>query len=235
MCEAKYAQKHYTAPHRRRRAGSAWKAFEFGTVFFMPVITIPFDYDPQRHGESLVPIYITDTDDEGEQIAFGWIEAVIPIQDQLRFLSRRVLGDVWRVSELTEITIQHLWHKYRDNLGPDPSHRIYSTARRKAHGLEDPGARVHRGINLSLDALYEYRKDSLAWNDASAGPTISRELNLRRLEQKLKQFAKDDECEVYVLLRAGYQWQEIGQRLDTNWNSAYRRFARLLRRIGSVV
>ena len=32
----------------------------------MPVITIPFDYDPRRYSASLVPIYLNDTDDNGE-------------------------------------------------------------------------------------------------------------------------------------------------------------------------
>ena len=37
----------------------------------MAVITIPFDYDPQRDGGSVVPIYLSDTDDDGETIFFG--------------------------------------------------------------------------------------------------------------------------------------------------------------------
>jgi hypothetical protein len=72
----------------------------------MPVITIPFDFDPHGDGESTVPIYLNDTDENGEKIFFGWIEAVVPIQDKLKALSRRILGDVWGVSELTDITIQ---------------------------------------------------------------------------------------------------------------------------------
>jgi DNA-directed RNA polymerase specialized sigma24 family protein len=204
-------------------------------MVFVSVITIPFDYDLERHGESVVPIYVRGTDDDGEQIYFGWIESVIPIQDRLRALSRRVLGDVWRVSELTEITIHHLWHKYRNNLGHNPSHRIYSTARRKARGIEDPGARIHLGLNLSLDALDEYRKEALVWSGANAENTVGRDLNLQWLEEKIRQLGKHEEVEIYRLLRAGYRWREIGEQLDTNWNTAYRRFARLLHKISSVV
>jgi len=54
----------------------------------MAVITIPFDYDLQRDGGSVIPIYLNDTDDNGETIFFGWIEAVIPVQDKLRAVSR---------------------------------------------------------------------------------------------------------------------------------------------------
>jgi hypothetical protein len=127
----------------------------------MAVITIPFDYDPQRDGGSVVPIYLNDTDDNGETIFFGWIEAVIPVQDKLRAVSRRVLGDVWRVSELTELTIHHLWQKYRENVGCNPSFRVIATAKRTAHSLEDPGARVHLALNISLDTIEEYRDYAL--------------------------------------------------------------------------
>ena len=37
----------------------------------MPVITIPFDFDPHGDGESTVPIYLNDTDENGEKICFG--------------------------------------------------------------------------------------------------------------------------------------------------------------------
>ncbi len=201
----------------------------------MPVITIPFDYDPQEQRDSVVPIFLTDTDESGERICLEWIDAVVPVQDRLRALSRRVLGDVWRVSELTEITIHHLWHRYRDNVGFNPSHRVYCTARRKAHSLEDPGARVHLGLNLSLDALEEYRRDALVGSDASAEMMFGRSLNLRRLEKKLKEVGASQEFEVYRMLRAGYRWREIGRQLETKSNTAHRRFARLLRSIRSIV
>jgi hypothetical protein len=101
----------------------------------MAVITIPFDYDPQRDCESVVPICINDTDDNGETICFGWINAIVPIQDKLKALAGRVLGDVWRVSELTDLTIHHLWRKYRDNLGDNPSFRLYAIAKRMGNNL----------------------------------------------------------------------------------------------------
>ena len=201
----------------------------------MAVITIPFDYDPQRDGESLVPIYLNDTDDNGETIFFGWIEAVVPIQDKLRALSRRVLGDVWRVSEVTDLTIHHLWHRHRDNLGCNPSFRVYTTAKRTAHGLEDPGARAHLALNLSLDALEEYRRDALIGDTADTEGAYRMSLDLQRFEGKLKALGKKRELEVYRLLRAGYYWHEIGQRVGENPNTVYRRFRRLLERIADIV
>jgi DNA-directed RNA polymerase specialized sigma24 family protein len=200
----------------------------------MAVITIPFDYDPERHGESVVPIYVNDTDDNGETISFGWIEAVVPIQDKLRALARRVLGDVWRVSELTDLTVNHLWRTYGENLGCNPSFRVYATAKRMAHSLEDPGARVHLALNISLDTLEEYRKDALIGDTANTENAYGSNLDLQRFEAKLRKLGKKDEFEVYMMLKAGYYWHEIGERVGKHPNSVFRRFRRLLQRIGGT-
>jgi len=201
----------------------------------MAVITIPFDYHPQRDGESVVPICINDTDDHGETICFGWINAIVPIQDKLKTLARRVLGDVWRVSELTDLAIHHVWRKYRDNLGHNPSFRLYAIAKRVAHRLEDPGARVHLALNFSLDALAQYRKEALIGDTAETESAYRRCLDLQRFETKLKKLGKEEEFEVYMMLKAGYYWYEISERVGKNQNAVYRRFRRLLRKVTGFV
>jgi hypothetical protein len=199
----------------------------------MPVIIIPFDYDPQKDEE--VPIYLKDTDVDGERIFFGWIEAVVPIQEKLRSLSRRILQDVWRVSELTEITIHHLWRVHRENVGPDPSFRIYKTAHKNAHRLEDPGARVHCKLNFSLDCLDEYQKDALVGEDADIEGELHRHLDLQRMEGKMRELATRNELELYRLVTAGYRWREIGPKVGEHPNTVFRRFRRLVQRIADVV
>lgn len=201
----------------------------------MAVITIPFDYDPRRDGESVVPIYLNDTDDNGETIFFGWIEAVVPIQENLRSLSRRVLGDVWRVSEVTDLAIHRLWHKHRENLGCHPGFLVYRTAKRTAHGLEDPGAREHLALNRSLDSLEQYRKDALIGDTADTERAYQTNLDIQRFEKRLRQLGKRGEFEMYRMLRAGYCWREIGQRAGEPPNTLYRRFQRLLGRIADIV
>lgn len=201
----------------------------------MAVITIPFDYDPHRDDRSIVPIYLNDTDDQGEMIAFGWIEAVVPIQEKLKALTRRVLGDVWRVSELTDITIHRLWRKHRYNLGRNPSLRVYHTARRAAHRLEDPGARAHLALNISLDALEEYRTSAIVGNTIDTERSYGAKLDIERFEEKLKQLGRKDDLEVYRLLKAGYYWYEIGERVGAHPNTVYQRFYRLVRRIAELV
>lgn len=196
----------------------------------MAIITIPFDYDPQRDGESVIPIYLNDTDDNGETIFFGWIEVVARLQDKLRALARRILGDVWRVSELTDLTVHRIWRKYRSNLGSNPGFRVYVTARRIAHSLEDPGARAHLSRNVSLDALDDYRK--FAVGDANeVERAYCTHLDLQRFEARLKQLGKKNELDLYRMLKAGYSWYEIGERMGERSNTVYRRFRRLLRRI----
>ena len=201
----------------------------------MSVITIPFDYDPRRDGESVVPIYLNDIDDNGETIFFGWIEAVVPIQENLRNLSRRVLGDVWRVSEVTDLAIHRLWNKHRENLGCHPGFRVYRTAKRAAHGLEDPGAREHLALNRSLDSLEQYRKDALIGDTADTESMYQTNLDIQRFEKMLRQLGNKGEFEVYRMLRAGYCWREIGQSVGERPNTIYRRFQRLLGRIAGIV
>ena len=116
----------------------------------MAVVTIPFDYEQLDDPNSVVPICIDDTDGEGRRIAWGWFTAVVPIAHRLRGLACRQLGDVWRVSELTETTVHDLWRKHRENLGFWPSGRIWHHARWKAKDLRVGGQRARHGLDEAL-------------------------------------------------------------------------------------
>ena len=201
----------------------------------MAVIAIPFDYDPDRDGESVIPIYLNDTDENGETICFGWIEAVIPIQEKLRALSRRVLGDVWRVSEVTDLAIHQLWRQYRNNIDSHASFRVYRTATRMAHILEDPGGREHLALNLSLDSLEGYRRDALIADTADTERGYQTNLDIEWFEKKVREMGRKSELDVYRMLRAGYDWHEISQRIGERPNTLHRRFRRLVRRIADIM
>ena len=201
----------------------------------MAVIAIPFDYDPDRDGESVIPIYLNDTDENGETICFGWIEAVVPIQEKLRALSRRVLGDVWRVSEVTDLAIHQLWRQYREDLGCHPSFRVYRTAKRAAHILEDPGGREHLSLNLSLDALEGYRRDALIADTADTERGYQTNLDIEWFEKKVREMGRKSELDAYRMLRAGYDWHEISQRIGERPNTLHRQFRRLVRRIADIM
>jgi len=201
----------------------------------MAIVTIPFDYDPVNHDGALVPIFLSDTDERGKRIHFGWIDAVIPIHARLTSLARRVLGDPWRASEVTELSVHHLSHKYGTQLGPDPSRRVYATARRKAHGLEDPGARMHLGKNIALDGMADYYRDAIASVRTDMERKIDRGRSMERFEAKLLELGTDQQILVYQKLNSGYHWREIGDQVDENWNTVHRRFKRLLKRIRDTI
>jgi len=201
----------------------------------MALVTIPFDYDPRRYNESLVPIFLNDTDDRGNKIHFGWIEAVVPIHTKLLALTRRILGDPWRVSEVTDLSVHHLSGKYGDALGPDPSRRVYRTARRKAHALEDPGARVHLGKNIALDSLTELQSSAFGAIKPSFEAQLDSQRRVHLLESKLRELGTPADFSVYRMLKSGYHWREIGDNVDENWNSVHRRFKRLLNRVREAI
>src|ERR1700684_2903302 len=79
----------------------------------MKFVIIPFNYDQlpeSQRSKMIVPICIASVDRHGNPIAPIWFEkGVAPVQEQLRNIARIRLGDVRRVSELAEITIQSLW------------------------------------------------------------------------------------------------------------------------------
>lgn len=178
---------------------------------------------------------MNDTDENGETICFGWIEAVVPIQEKLRTLSRRVLGDVWRVSEVTDIAIHQFWRQYREGPGCHPSFRVYRTAKRAAHILEDPGGREHLARNLLLDALEGYRRDALIADTVDTERGYQANLDIGWLEKKVREMGRKSELDAYRMLRAGYDWHEISQRIGESPNTLHLRFQRLVRGIADIM
>ena len=70
----------------------------------MSVVTIQFGFENGRYRQGLVPICTSETHADGHHIAWQWFEAVIPIAEYLREPARERIGDVWRVSELAELS-----------------------------------------------------------------------------------------------------------------------------------
>lgn len=116
----------------------------------MAVVTIPFDYEELDDPNSVVPICVEDTDRQGRKIAWGWITAVVPIADRLRKLARRRLDDEWRASELTELSVHHVWYEHLEDLGLWPSARIWHDAKWTAEDLRAGGRRARCGLEAAL-------------------------------------------------------------------------------------
>ena len=114
----------------------------------MGFITIPSDF---VEGESkVVPICIRDEDGFGNRIAQGWINGVIQAADGIRRVSRRILLDEWRSSELADETLQDLWAVHGEDVGMRPHSRVYSHAKWKALDKRAGGIRARKGLEVSL-------------------------------------------------------------------------------------
>ncbi len=111
------------------------------------VVVIPWDYIRKP---AIVPICIRTVDANGSSVYRGWIDAVPPIAGPLRALAKNVLGDAWKVSELTEYAVHRLSAKYGEDLGDSPSKRIYSRARWHARHILVGGKRRWTGLEAEL-------------------------------------------------------------------------------------
>lgn len=74
----------------------------------MDMVVIPFNFEKlsPAEQEKVVPICVTRKDRHGNNIAWGWFEAVSKIQGPLKSLAQRFLYDVWRTSEIADLAVQ---------------------------------------------------------------------------------------------------------------------------------
>lgn len=121
----------------------------------MDIVVIPFNFEELSPAEQskVVPICLTRKDRQGNNIAWGWIEAVSRIQSPLKSLARRLLYDVWRTSEIADLAVQSVWESHGDDFGRRPEHRVYAQAKWYAHDLRAGTQRERRGRTVALDDL----------------------------------------------------------------------------------
>ena len=60
-------------------------------------------------------------------------------------------------------------------------------------------------------------------------------LDIEWFEKKVREMGRKGELDAYRMLRAGYDWHEIGQRTGEHPNTLHRRFRRLVRRIADIM
>ena len=171
----------------------------------MAIVTIPFDYDQLPDPLRIVPICIEDTDRDGCAINPGWFEAVVPVADPLRNLSRRLLNDVWRVSELAETSVHALWRKHRHNLGRNTSARIFTHAKWTAADLRVGGRNLRRGVEVELLDGVRSRLYTL--------PNATNIVLANEVKEMLHGYFGDHDAEHIELAldmwSAGFAWKEI--------------------------
>jgi hypothetical protein len=194
------------------------------------VVTIPFDYDEKSAG-SIIPICINDLDPEGNPIHPRLIElGVVPVADLLRKIARRVLDDQWRVSEITDLSVQSLWRTDRENFGPEPSLRILKRARWYAEDLRVGGRRARRRADVelfatTLDTLQD-RFDFEAHLEAKN--------TLDRLMEELDRLGLDDVREMVPMMLRECDADEMIRHFGQSRNTISQRFYRGMRKAAAV-
>lgn len=192
----------------------------------MGIVTIPFDFDKTSDRLGVIPICIEDTDRYGRAINPGWFRAVVPIADPLRRLARKVLGDPWLVSELAEGSVHAQWYEHGDDLGRNPSGRIYAHAKWRAQDLRAGGRNARRGIEVEL-------LDSMLASLRATGD-ISRSAEFEEIATALVQhFTKrgvPHVSEMMDLWLSGWTWPEIADRIGKDPKAASKDFWRWFRR-----
>jgi hypothetical protein len=148
---------------------------------------------PENHEEAgVVPICIRCIDDRGHRVNRGWIEAARPIAEHLRHLARHVMRDIARVSELAEGSVHTLSARFGDQLGRNPSVRIWVDAKWRARHLAAGGRRIYSGKEVQLlDHMSAVLKEPYDFESA----LLDRDL-LERLRDRLRQLGREDIVEV---------------------------------------
>jgi hypothetical protein len=202
----------------------------------MDVVIIPFDYEqlPESQRKTIVPICIASVDRHGNPIAPIWFEkGVAPVQDQLRNIARMRLGDVQRVSELVEITVHKLWERHGEDAGTWPWRRVLVRAIWEARDLAAGDSRWHinHTVPLALDSL-----EGDLYGNGPADPKrydeiYQQQLLINLIERRIDEDRRPEIREVFKMLRQGYTWEEVAQRLGNQKPEALKkRFWRWIKR-----
>ena len=196
----------------------------------MEVIIVPFDYKEESNF-SVVPICIGDIDSDGNPIYREWVDrGVVPVADQLRKISKRVLNDVWRVSELTERSVHSLSRKHGGDLGDDPTLRVLKLAHWYAEDLRVGGRRVRRKTEVELLATkLETLQDQFDLvSDLAAKDTLD------RLMDELDRQGLHDIREMVPMMLRGCDAREFVSRFQKSRNTISQRFYRGMRRAAAA-
>jgi hypothetical protein len=197
----------------------------------MGVVIIPFDYEqlPESQRNTIIPICIASIDRHGNQIAPIWFEkGVAPVQEQLCSIARVRLGDVRRVSELAEITIHKLWERHGEEVGIWPWRRVLVRAMWEARDLAAGDSRWHinHTVPLALDSLEGDLHGPKRYEEI-----YQQQLLLDLVERRIEQDRCKEIREVFKMLRQGYTWEEVAQRLGQQKPEALKkRFWRWMKR-----
>jgi len=190
------------------------------------VITIPKDYN-EKTGISIVPICIDNVERNGYVIDADWIElGVEPVADQLRGIAKKVLSDVWRVSEITENAVRSVWKRHRNASSEEVGIRIVKHAHWWAEDVRVGGRRARQKLDVELFTnTIECLQDQFDLAvDAENRDTVD------RLICEVKRQGMDDVAEMIPMMLRDADAAEMVQRFGKLRNTLAQRFYRGVRK-----
>jgi len=198
----------------------------------MKVVTIPFDYEdlPALERDKIVPICIPAHDEHGKQIDWGWFEAAAIVQNPMRRLSRVILHDVWRVSELAQEAVHGVWRTHGGDLGRSPAGRVYARAKWCARDLQAGTKSQRNGFTVALDELEHAVRQKFDTDPRNYLSEYQTELDLATISEDLIADDCKDVSIILDLMQDGATWPEIGLRMGEKPDTVRKRFDRWLER-----
>ena len=140
-----------------------------------------------------------------------------------------MLGDVRRVSELAEITVHKLWERHGEDAGLRPWRRVLKRAMWEARDLAAGANRWQIDHTVPLGPGLARRRSRT--DRTAAKKSINSNLLLDLVERRIEQDQRPEIRDVFKMLRQGYTWDEVAERLgDTNPEALKKRFWRWVKR-----
>ena len=192
----------------------------------MAVFTIPSNYD-ETVGCGTIPIVISDTDDEGNPVYFGWIErGVVPVADKLLQLAGRMLHDPWRASEITEPVVHKLSRDFGPDLGVEPTDRVLKRAHWYAEDLRVGGRRARRKTEVELF----YRTMEAVEDHFDLENMVAAQDTLDRLVDQLTELGMEDVRAMVPMILLECDADEYQRQFKKSRNAVTKQFYRGMRK-----
>lgn len=200
------------------------------------VVVIPENYEElsKAQRERIIPICIKAFDEHGCPIAAEWFSrGVAPVRMELVGMAQYQLGDPWRASELAEVTVHRLWARHGTNVGRFPARRVLKKAMWISEELKHGDwhkMRFHH-LYLALDALDLKIRDGILPDPSDYAELFEQQIMLDSVEEQLEREGRIQIRTMFQLMRRGYSWREIADRLGVRTGEiAKRRFYRWIRK-----
>jgi hypothetical protein len=200
------------------------------------VVVIPQNYEElsEAQRKRIIPICIRASDEDGCPIDYKWFShGVAPVHAELVSMANHQLGDPWCASELAEAAVHRLWARYGSNLGRFPARRVLKKAMWISEELKYGDWHRIRYLYLAIEELDMKIRDAMLPDPGEYPALFEQKIMLDSVEDRLELEGRTQIRAMFQLMRRGYRWHEIAERLGIRTGEiAKRRFYRWLRKSG---